>query len=260
MKQWKKILWGIVGVTALAAGGWFAWPLLNPTPPPPEKAFFADWGAMIVAGDWRASNGRPSEVFDNGRRELAKKFIAAGFDPKNVLQYSVRPQNYPNETVMASTAADIMTGLGALNAATPGGCLIYFTSHGTEEGIVIGDRLVDPPAIAERIEAACGDRPTAVIVSACFAGQFIGPLRGPRRVVLAAARPDRSSFGCGEQNDFTFFDACVVSEFDKVGNFSDLAAKVDQCVSAREREMQLDERSEPQFYIGPEVTYTLNWK
>jgi hypothetical protein len=260
LKHWKKILSGIVGVAALAVGGWFAWPLLNPPPPAPEKAFFADWGAMIVAGDWRASNGSPSEVFDNGRRELAKKFIAAGFDPKNVLQYSVRPQNYPKETVMASTAQDIMTGLGALNMTTPGGCLIYFTSHGTEEGIVIGDRMVGPSAIAERIEAACGDRPTVVIVSACYAGQFIGALRGPRRVVLAAARPDRSSFGCGEQNEFTFFDACVISEFDKVGNFSDLAVKVDQCVAAREKEMQVEERSEPQFYIGPEVTYSLNWK
>jgi hypothetical protein len=260
LKHWTKILLGAVGVIAVGAGAWFAWPLLNP-PPPKETPFFANWGAVIVAGDWRASNGQPSDVFDNGRRELAKKFVAAGFDPKNILQFSVRPQNYPQEqNLMPATADQITAGLNALNMATPGGCLIYLTSHGTEEGIVIGDRLVDPAPLAERIDTACGDRPTVAIVSACFAGQFIGALKGPRRVVFTAARPDRSSFGCGEQNEFTFFDACILSEFDKVGNFSDLAARVDQCVRAREKALNVDPPSEPQFFIGAEVTYSLNWK
>jgi hypothetical protein len=259
VKHWKKILLGLVGVIALGVGGWFAWPLLNP-PPAVQKPFFADWGAVIVAGDWRASNGQPSDVFDNGRRDLAKKFIAAGFDPKNVLQYSVRPQNYPGQQVMGITNEAITAGLAALGLATPGGCLMYLTSHGTREGIIIGDRLVDPAPIAARLDESCGDRPTVVIISACFAGQFIGPLKGPKRVVFTAARQDRSSFGCGEQNEYTFFDACVISEFDKVGNFSELATKVDECVSAREKAMKVDPPSEPQFFIGPEVTYSLNWK
>jgi hypothetical protein len=257
--SWKRILLGFAGVAALAAGGWFAWPLLQP-PPPRPRPFFADWGAMIVAGDWRASNGSPSDVFDNGRRELAKKFIAAGFDPRNVLQYSVRPKNYPGERLLESTGEQITAGLEALHLANPGGCLIYFTSHGTKEGIIIGDRLVDPPPIAERIDASCGDRPTVVIISACFAGQFMGALKGPKRVVFTAARPDRSSFGCGEQDRYTFFDACVLSEFDEVGNFSDLAARVDECVTRREEAMKVDEPSEPQFYVGEDVTYSLNWK
>ena len=161
---------------------------------------------------------------------------------------------------MPSTAEEITRGLNALGQATPGGCLVYLTSHGTEEGIIIGDRLVDPPPIAERIEAACGDRPTVVVVSACFAGQFIRPLRGPRRIVFAAARPDRSSFGCGEQDEYTFFDACVLSEFDRAANFNELASFVDDCVKKREVEMKVDEPSEPQYYLGAEVAYTLNWR
>jgi len=246
-------------VLAIAVAGWFLYPLIGRAPEAP-RPFFADWGAVIVAGDWRAANGKPSEVFDNGRRELAKKFIAAGFQPDNILQYSVRPQDYPHEAVMAATGEEITQGLNALGRATPGGCLVYFTTHGTEQGIIIGDRLVDPAPIADRIEAACGDRPTVVVVSACFAGQFIRPLRGPRRVVLTAARHDRSSFGCGEQDQYTFFDACVLSEFDRAANFSELATFVDECVKKRETEMKVDPPSEPQYYLGAEVAYTLNWK
>ena len=258
--NWKKIALGLVGVAALGVGGWFAWPQLNPSNVE-EKPFFANWGAVIVAGDWRASNGQPSDVFDNGRRDLAKKFIAAGFDPKNILQYSVQPKKFPGEQgLMAISDKSITAGLEALGASTPGGCLIYITSHGTHEGVVVGDRLVDPPPIAARIEESCGDRPTVAIISACYAGQFIGPLKGPKRIVFTAARADRSSFGCGEQDKYTFFDACVLSEFDKVGNFSDLATKVDECVRVREKAMKVDPPSEPQFFIGPEVTYTLNWK
>lgn len=259
MKSRVKVLLAAIGVIAIGAGAWFAWPLFNP-PPVKETPFFADWGAVVVAGDWRASNGQPSEVFDNGRRELAKKFVTAGFDPKNILQYSVRPERYKQDQVMAANADQITAGLDALNMATPGGCLVYITSHGTEEGIVIGDRMVDPEPLADRINSACGDRPTVAIISACFSGRFIGALKGPKRVVFTASRPDRSSFGCGEQNEYTFFDACVLSEFDKVGNFSDLATKVDDCVRVREKAMQVDPPSEPQFFVGADVTYSLNWK
>jgi hypothetical protein len=249
----------VLAIAAVATAGWFLYPLVaEPEPPPP---FFADWGAVIVAGDWRAANGRPSDVFDNGRRELAKKFISVGFRPENVLQYSVFPQNYPHEqNLLPSAAEEITAGLQTLSTAAPGGCMVYFTSHGTEKGIIIGDRLVDPQPIADRIGEACGDRPTVVIVSACFAGQFIGPLRGPNRIVLTAARPDRSSFGCGEQDEYTFFDACVLQEFDRAANFSELASFVDVCVKKRETELKVDPPSEPQFWLGANVAYTLNWR
>jgi len=78
--------------------------------------------------------------------------------------------------------------------------------------------------------------------------------------IWTAARPDRSSFGCGEQNEFTFFDACVLQEFDRAANFSELASFVDSCVTTREAELKVDPPSEPQFWLGANVAYTLNWK
>jgi hypothetical protein len=255
----KKILLACVAALVLLAGGWLAWTLLHREPEKPQS-LFADWAAIVVAGDWRAQSGNPSKVFDNGRRAIADKLAGMGFSRDNMLQFSAQAGLFPYEGVQDAADEPITKGLTGLAQKAPGGCLVYFTSHGTHDGIIIGERIVDPPPIAARIAQACGERPTVVIVSACFAGQFIPALRGGKRVVFTAARADRSSFGCGEQDQYTFFDACVLSEIDKVGNFSDLAIKVDDCVEAREKAMKVSPPSEPQFFIGPDVTYTLNWK
>jgi len=57
---------------------------------------FSDWAAIVVAGDWHAHSGEPSEVFDNARRDLTKAFIGIGFSPENTSQFSVRPSRYPS--------------------------------------------------------------------------------------------------------------------------------------------------------------------
>ena len=56
---------------------------------PGAAGAFANWAAIVVAGDWHAHSGAPSEVFDNARRDLAKALVAAGFSPDHVRQFSV---------------------------------------------------------------------------------------------------------------------------------------------------------------------------
>jgi hypothetical protein len=255
----KQILAAAGAVIAVAVIGWFAYPLLPREAEAPEP-LFADWAAIVIAGDWRAQNGQPSEVFDNGRREIAKNLLSIGFRQENMLQFSVRPNNYPGQEVLPTTGEAITYGLSNLARKTLGGCLLYITSHGTQQGIIVGNRLVDPPPMADLIDVACGDRPSVAVISSCFAGQFIGAMKGPKRIILTAARGDRTSFGCGEQDEFTFFDACIIQQIDQSSNFSELATRVDACVAKRETEMKVEQPSEPQFWLGPEVAYTLNWK
>src|SRR6185503_6472044 len=87
---------GLLGIAVLAVlavlavAGWFALPLLHRAPAP-SKSMFADWAAIVVAGDWRAHSGAPSMVFDNARRDLVRKFEALGFDPDNIRQFSTTP-------------------------------------------------------------------------------------------------------------------------------------------------------------------------
>ena len=55
-------------------------------------------------------------------------------------------------------------------------------------------------------------RHKVVVVSACYAGGFIPPLKDARTLVISAARADRVSFGCSEDADFTYFGRALLSE------------------------------------------------
>jgi hypothetical protein len=256
----------VIAVLALAGVGWFARPLFNP--PPAPKPLFADWAAMIVAGDSHAHSGADSMVFDNARRDLAQAFVGMGFQPANIAQFSAIAQKFPHETVKPAAEDPITTGLAAVTQRARAGCLIYLTSHGAEDGIVIGDRIVDPAPIADLIGQECGTRPTVVIVSACFSGIFVPALEGPHRIVFTAARSDRTSFGCGEEDRYTFFDACVLGTIGKVASFPALAERTRNCVTAREAQMNAEYRkaheepdlpSEPQFVMDPALA-GLRWR
>ena len=61
-----------------------------------------------------------------------------------------------------------------------------------------------------------------MIISACFSGVFVPALAGPNRMVLTAARPDRSSFGCGEADKYPYFDQCVLESMPHAADFAAL--------------------------------------
>jgi hypothetical protein len=222
---------------------------------------FANWAAVVVAGDWHAHSGAPSEVFDNARRDVSADLLRMGFSPGNVVQFSVRPSRYPDAAPRSSDGQTIATTLWDLSNRTDGGCLAYFTSHGSTEGIVMGEGTLPPSRMNQMITNACGDRPTVVIVAACFSGVFVPVLAAPNRMVLTAARPDRTSFGCGEQDRYTFFDTCMLQDLPDSGDFPDLARNVIGCVAAREKKDGIKYPSEPQLSIGTDVAALLpRWR
>jgi hypothetical protein len=212
---------------------------------------FTHWAAIFVAGDSRAHSGKPSEVFDNARRDLATAFEKAGFDPRNVAQFSVHPDRYPGARVLPTQPEAIQSTLDQLAAQAQDGCLVYFTSHGGPEAIVLGDLVFTPGGLGNLVDEACGERPTVIIVSACFSGIFIPTLYRPNRMVMSAARPDRTSFGCGESDRYTFFDTCMLQNLPSAHDFVALGSAVQACVARREHDMGLEPPSEPQLAIGP---------
>jgi hypothetical protein len=222
---------------------------------------FANWAAVVVAGDWHAHSGAPSEVFDNARRDISADLVRMGFSPDNVVQFSVRPSRYPDVAPRSSDGQTIATTLWDLSNRTDGGCLVYFTSHGSTDGIVMGEDTLPPNRMNQMITNACGDRPTVVIVAACFSGVFVPVLAAPNRMVLTAARPDRTSFGCGEQDRYTFFDTCMLQDLPGSGDFPDLAHNVMGCVAAREKKDGIKYPSEPQLSMGADVAPLLpRWR
>ena len=214
---------------------------------------FSDWTAVIVAGDWHAHSGGPSEAFDNARRDVTQAFERVGFEAANLRQFSVRPERYSGVALTKSEPQAIYQALTDLTAKASGGCLVYFSSHGAPQGVVVDQQFLAPGLLASMLDNTCGKRPTVVIISACFSGVFVPALAGPNRMVLTAARPDRSSFGCGEADIYPYFDQCILESLPGVGDFAALGATVKGCVAARENKEGMKPPSEPQLYIGAQL-------
>ena len=143
--------------------------------------------------------------------------------------------------------------LDTLTKTARGGCFLYFTSHGAPQGIIFGEYGLSPDVMARMVDDYCGDRPTVVVVSACYSGVFIPALANDNRMILTAARPDRTSFGCGDDYQYTFFDQCVLESLPVSQTFPDMAKRAQDCVAAREQKEGMMPPSEPQVFVGDRI-------
>ncbi|KQY93117.1 MULTISPECIES: C13 family peptidase [unclassified Brevundimonas] len=221
--------------------------------PRSQPGRFEGWTSAIIAADWRDGRGRPIQAFDNARRDLVKGFLAAGFPRATMVDYSLRP-----DAPDPATAEGVLDGLYEAAARGNAGCLLYFTSHGVPTAMVFGDApRMTPDMMVNIVRRACGARPTVVIVSACYSGIFVNGLSAPNRMVLTAASRERTSFGCGADETYPWFDGCVLETLPTATDFLALAAGARACVTRKEQEHGVDLSSEPQLFVGSEMQLRL---
>ncbi|HJV43797.1 C13 family peptidase [Caulobacter sp.] len=222
------------------------------SPPASARAAgpFADWAAVVVAGDFHSHSGGTTEAFDNARRDVSRTLVGLGFERSAIAQFSVRPDRYPSESPGRSDTQAISEALRIKTASAKAGCLFYISSHGSPDGAVLGKTILRPQLLAAMLDQACPNRPSIVVVSACFSGVFIPPLQKSDRLVLTAARSDRASFGCGESDKYPYFDDCFLSAAPTARDFTALGAGAQACVARREKETGAEPPSEPQVWIG----------
>ncbi len=222
---------------------------------------FAGWAAIVVAGDWHSHSGAPSQVFDNARRDVAAAFEHIGVSPANLVQFTAQPDLDGNPDVQQSNAQNVADTLWDLSNRTSAGCLVYFSSHGSPDGILLGDSILSPDQLESMLNNSCATRPTVVILSACFSGVFVPELAGPNRFVMTAARPDRTSFGCGDNDRYPYFDACVLQSLPASTGFPILAKEAEGCVAQKERQDHLSPPSDPQIFVGMDILPELpHWR
>ncbi len=212
---------------------------------------FSNWAAVVVAGDFHAHSGGPTEAFDNARRDVSRALVELGFDKTAIQQFSVRPERYPTDAPGLSDARTIYDALRIKAQTAKAGCLFYISSHGSPEGAILGEELLRPHLLAAMLDDACPGRPSVVVISACFSGVFIPPLQKSDRLILTAARPDRASFGCGESDKYPYFDTCFLATAPGAHDFASLGAGVQACVARKEKKTGAEPASEPQVWIGP---------
>ena len=92
-----------------------------------------------------------------------------------------------------------------------------------------------------------------IIVSACYAGGFIDALKDARSIVITAAAADRTSFGCSNDRDLTYFgEAFFRDALPDARSLRDAFDKAKSAIAARERREGVD-ASRPQAYFGHDL-------
>jgi hypothetical protein len=133
---------------------------------------------------------------------------------------------------------------------------LFMTSHGQKDQRLSLEfrplQFIDlTPEVLRRAFDDAGIKWRVVVVSACYSGGFIERLRDERTIVITAAAADRSSFGCTNEAEWTyfgraFFDEALRSEPQLVRAFE----KAKQSIARREEREGQETRSEPQIAAG----------
>lgn len=216
----------------------------NAATPSPER-----WRAVLVAGD----TAQP--VFDNAVRAVDIWLAEHGVAEPDIhrLSAGAKPRD---PAVEPATLAQVLGRIAGLHARPGEGCFVFITSHGGRgEGIYLSrqDEILRPAALARALAAGCTAVPTVVVISGCYSGTFAkGAMTAPNRIVLTAARADRSSFGCAADRTYTVFDACLLGALPHAATWQAVFGETKDCVQRRERQDR-ETPSLPQSWFGAAV-------
>jgi hypothetical protein len=96
-----------------------------------------------------------------------------------------------------------------------------------------------------------------IVISACYAGGFMPSLENPDTVVIAAAAADKTSFGCSDDRDLTYFgEAFYRDALPNAKSLEDAFTRAKSAIAARERQ-ENEIASDPQAFFGSEIIKVL---
>jgi len=134
---------------------------------------------------------------------------------------------------------------------------LFMTSHGLPNVFELSNEpiqmdSVDPQWLRQSLDRA-GIRWRVLVMSACYSGSFIEALQSPDTIVITASAADKTSFGCSNQPEFTYFGRAFFAE--AMRNESSIPAAF-EAASLRVRQLEREggyESSEPQMVVGRQV-------
>jgi hypothetical protein len=92
-----------------------------------------------------------------------------------------------------------------------------------------------------------------IIISACYAGGFIGSLRDPQTIIITASAADRTSFGCSNDRDLTYFgEAFYRDALPAAHSLREAFNTAKAAIASRER-LEHVTPSNPQAYFGAKM-------
>jgi hypothetical protein len=219
----------------------------------PERPGLADLYFVGVAADagqetFSSEVASIKELLDE-RFDTAGRSIALVNDPATLTEQPI------------ATVSNLRTALAYLGNTIDTEediVLLHITTHGSSDFRLAFDlpplelAQLTPSSLA-RMLADSGIKWKVVVISACFSGGFIEPLKDDNTLVITAADASHSSFGCSYDSDYTWFSEALYDEaLRETFSFAEAFKAAKKTVSERERAEGFAP-SNPQIAMGSAI-------
>jgi Peptidase C13 family len=191
---------------------------------------------------------------------LASRVLSERYDMQSRALSLINDERDLERAPLASVSGLKYALRGLANRMNLGSDVLFLviSSHGAREPAIAVSNSDLPlnDMTDEDLAAALSDsgiKWRVIIISACYAGGFIDALKNPRTIVIAAAAADRTSFGCSNDRDLTYFgEAFFRDALPEARSLRDAFDRAKTAIELRERRERVD-ASKPQAYFGAEL-------
>ncbi|HJU61329.1 MAG TPA: C13 family peptidase [Candidatus Binatia bacterium] len=135
---------------------------------------------------------------------------------------------------------------------------LFLTSHGSATHRFSLDfsplklHELDPEKLRALLDQS-GIKNRVVVISACYSGGFIEPLKNENTLAISASAPDKNSFGCSNEAEWTYFGKAFFDEaLRKTHSFVEALEIAKPVIAGREKEQGYTP-SEPQMALGEDL-------
>ena len=198
--------------------------------------------------------------------EVARAGLASQVDLDNRAILLLNHRDYERLPLATPTAMQMaLQSLDAQMNPQEDLLFIHLVSHGGRAGAVVmrqpGMDLpnLTPEAFAQML-APLNARRRVLVVSACYSGNWISQFANTDTLILTSSRKDRTSFGCGDDSEMTWFTKALyqqgaLSLSDPDGMFK----QVNQLIRSWEKDIGMEKSSwsHPQSYLGSDLRHWL---
>jgi hypothetical protein len=135
---------------------------------------------------------------------------------------------------------------------------LFLTSHASKTHHLALDlwplqlQELEPTKLRELLDES-GIKHRVIIISACYSGGFVNPLKDENTLVISASAVDKSSFGCSNEAEWTYFGKAYFDEaLRKTHSFVDAFDSAKPVIAEWERNEGFVS-SEPQIALGETI-------
>lgn len=218
----------------------------------PQRPGQVDAYVVVVGLDSDPIFGREAR---EAAKVLSRRYNAAGHTIVLAGTDGSGPSALPNGS--PRTLAIALARVAELMDKKQDVLVLYTAGHGAPVGLAYHDGDegfgILPPAQMSRMFEELGIRNRLLILSACFSGIFVPALESDTTAIFTAARPDRTSFGCAADRDWTFYGDAMINNALRQPVPLPAAAESARALIAQWEAMGNVTPSEPQISIGAKV-------